>query len=675
MSNKMKLCGRILFFIAGFIWIFTIIQDIFIPKWKFIPNYAEGDTDKYHSFYQLPQNSLDYIVLGTSHSFYSINPLEIYSKTGEKGYNLGSPVQAVSTSYYWLVEACKYQNPSYVIFDVSSLTNNPKDTSLADISKAFINMKMSRNKIAAIFNSKKEFANISSICELIVPLYQFHTRWDDLGKADWESTSDDYFFKGSYLKFQALSVTEKPFINLEQKRYYNLNNGSIKYHQNFALISEENKNYFDKMVSFCDSNGIRLIPFKFPSKNWMDNEKTSVQEFLSTYNLDLIDLNEEGVLNLNWDTDTGDNGYHTNYWGATKTSIFLASWLANQTDLIADDPENNDKSWMDDLRKYGDWEQFNLNSGKEKALFYLETLAKHKNDLYVIMSVRDESSSGWNEDIQAVINKLGLNSNFYGNPQNSFITIIDGGRVVFEKWDNAPMQLDANFSAQSGQQISISSGGFTFGDVSRIIINDIDYSLNSRGLNIVVIDKKTENVISSVCIDTHVADLTFSEKSLPDEQALIWSDYCKASQLLEDGIYTIAPVGNSECALNIADNKKNVGANVNLAKYTGEDSQQFEVTHVGNGFYTLRALCSDHYISVDSGGNQGGTNVIQDVATNLAPERWFILQNSDGTFSLISLYNKLAIDVPDGIAMPDADVRLWDRNDADAQRFLFTRVD
>lgn len=56
--------------------IFNICQTILTPYWKYITNVSEGESDRINAFYSQAPNSLDYLVLGVSHSFYSVNPMQ-----------------------------------------------------------------------------------------------------------------------------------------------------------------------------------------------------------------------------------------------------------------------------------------------------------------------------------------------------------------------------------------------------------------------------------------------------------------------------------------------------------------------------------------------------------------------------------------------------------------------
>lgn len=72
---KSKLLKKNIVFIVLFFLIYTLLSSVFVPKWLYIPEIIgeDGETEKYKTFYEIPYNTLDYLVLGTSHSFFSVN--------------------------------------------------------------------------------------------------------------------------------------------------------------------------------------------------------------------------------------------------------------------------------------------------------------------------------------------------------------------------------------------------------------------------------------------------------------------------------------------------------------------------------------------------------------------------------------------------------------------------
>ncbi len=59
---------------------------------------------------------VDYFLLGSSHVYLGINPLEIWNQTGFTGYNLGSDLQTLDMSYLILKEEIENGTKPSVVF-------------------------------------------------------------------------------------------------------------------------------------------------------------------------------------------------------------------------------------------------------------------------------------------------------------------------------------------------------------------------------------------------------------------------------------------------------------------------------------------------------------------------------------------------------------------------------
>lgn len=299
---KMKKTARVLFFCVLFVFLFNTIQIIITPFWKYGTDGLDGESDRYSFFYNQPSYTLDYLTLGVSHTFYSINPMQIYAESGITGYDLGSANQPIDVSYYWLKEACKTQKPLYLFLDVKSLLYEKKDIYSAGISKALIYMRPSLNKIGAMWNCR---ADGQTFWELAFPLLQFHDRWSSLNEDDWNNKTSNYFLYGSYLRFTSRLDIGKDFLDLNHTENYRMEGNILEKKELFQdTISSHNRKYFEKIIDLCNENGILLVPTKFPTMNWTRKEAQSLETFLSDYNLELLDLSNGKDFGIDWEEDT-----------------------------------------------------------------------------------------------------------------------------------------------------------------------------------------------------------------------------------------------------------------------------------------------------------------------------------------------------------------------------------
>lgn len=653
---------KISVFLVFFGVLFILSEKVLEEKWLD----SDQDICKYNSFYELPENTLDYIVLGASGSFFSINPMLIYAQEGYTGYNLGSAVQTIELSYYWLQEACKYQKPEYVFIDASSFLYDENDKSKETLIRGMTYMKFSELKLRAAKECR--LPEMSKI-ELISPIYTFHDRWKGLTEDDFDFSNHYYPFKGSCISFRTNKHTIKDMANSD--KYILYTNEDYKMYE--TEISEENANIFKKMFSFCVINDITLIPFKGLTMYWGDDETFVVDQFLSSYGLKLLDLNKE-VHNLNWDTDTLDEGRHPNYWGNSKASYRLASYMKKEQKLCDHRNDERYALWNEDLEQYKEFEDSNLITDRERVLEYFRILENNKDKLCIIFSGKDDVCESWDVELQTYAEKFGLTSDFYNNIQNSYIGIIDGGEVILDNFSDSPLRAEYTIQLNNGESslLYIKSGGFVYGNTSQILVEKKDYSMNERGINVVVLDKNNGQVISSASIDTWSEDWKFEEDIRNEE---VWEKYeDNRSKTLEEGIYIITSAVGRDYAFDIPEGKTETGLPLTLYNVHGDIPQQFEIKNCGDGLYTIRAVCSEKYISVKEFGSTNGTKIIQEDYTGLSNQKWFIVENNDGSFTIMSCYNHLFIDVNGGEPLPGLPLQLYEKCNDKRQYFYLEKI-
>ena len=74
-------------------------------------------TLSYLNFYEMEEDTIDVLFMGSSLAATSYIPQELYDRYGITSYNLASEKQSPVISYYWLKEALRYQSPKVLILD------------------------------------------------------------------------------------------------------------------------------------------------------------------------------------------------------------------------------------------------------------------------------------------------------------------------------------------------------------------------------------------------------------------------------------------------------------------------------------------------------------------------------------------------------------------------------
>lgn len=138
---------------------------------------------------------------------------------------------------------------------------------------------------------------------------------------------------------------------------------------------------------------------------------------------------------------------------------------------------------------------------------YLDCLSRVKGKYIVCISVKDTPGVIFKPEFDPFLKNLGVSTSLVKKHWRPYIAVIDTGRTIYEKLGDISEQLIHEVII-NGIRIRMTSAGFKSANLSEIIVNDEDFSQNRRGLNFVIIDKKTGMVVDSVCFDTNVGALT-----------------------------------------------------------------------------------------------------------------------------------------------------------------------
>lgn len=608
----------------------TFLNWVFTPSWSYHEDWNNEESTRFRDFYKLDENTLDYLVLGASQSFYSFSPMYVYGETGYTGYDLGSGMQSVALSYYWLKEACKTQKPKIVIMDVHALIRDPQGSEF--IIKPLLGMKPSLIKLAAIRDCSLKLQTAYSA---LFPLYRFHDRWKELGSEDFIKPDESgYFMKGTMIWFQSSNKYLSPEISMrENEVLYDQPDGSIGTYIEEIDISQYGAEYLQKIIAFCEDEGITLIPVVFPSKKWNERWSALVDGyFRDNTDLKLIDLCADNAAGIDYDRDTPDNGFHLNYEGNTKVSSYFAGLLKNTGKFTDHRGDKKYEKWDNDRIRYYEWEKesvLNRLYPEENALGYLEALGQKKENYYIIYSGAEDITPIINDKTEELLENTGLvGIRDSAGEQMSFLAAVDGGRSLYQKASYRRMKYDYSFIAGDGtsHSISLASSGTASGDDSIITVDGVERSLNKTGLNIVILDKKTGEFLSSANLGIDESDnFIFEESNTADGEKTV-------SDVFPAGEYQI----NSH-----------------------ETELKLQINNSGNNCVTLKNTVSGKYLFPENAGNTPGTGISAGDGDISTMYEWMVLSDPHGDARIMSVYNGLFLK-----SAEDGDILLTDYEDA-----------
>ena len=217
-------------------------------------------------------------------------------------------------------------------------------------------------------------------------------------------------------------------------------------------------------------------------------------------------------------------------------------------------------------------------------------------------------------------------------------------------------------------------------DAQRWIIKDVGngyYSIISKcnSLYIDVLDAKAQNFQNVQMCDGNGLDaqkFKFEKVGNLDDSSNPSSP--EGKQTIEDGKYAIKSAVNTDYAIDVAGASTANGANIQLYRYSGIASQQFNITYLGDGYYKILASHSNKSIDVYNAGKTIGTNVQQCEQNKEDAQKWIIKDVGNGYYSIVSKCNGLYVDVYNAVATNGTNIQMCNSNGLDAQKFKLEKI-
>lgn len=330
MNGKKILKG--ICFVLIFVILFAFFQKLLQAKWIASDSENSASTSAWIEYRSLEENSLDVLFLGTSHSYFAIDPMYLYENTGITSYVFGGPGLRLDLTYMNLEDALKTQSPSVVFLDMSAIQFDFQQTE-AKCHKVLDQLPMSKSKIEYAFNNESEEMKP---LDALFPFFRYHSRWSDLGEDDFKfvwNELDETYIRGHYVTYQ---TKETEFHFYEDVEY---------------VLTDRNLDYLERMKKLCDENNIELILYKIPTPTWYESQSQGAAELGEKLEVPYLELfYEVDEIGIDVTTDFRDENNHLNQRGAEKLSAYLAEYLEDNYKL--EDQRSTNNRWNADLLKY-----------------------------------------------------------------------------------------------------------------------------------------------------------------------------------------------------------------------------------------------------------------------------------------------------------------------------------
>ena len=491
-SGYMKL--RVLFKPILFIGIVAALS--YLYGWLFMYKGAERLDVSYRS---LPPDTLDIVFLGPSEAMNGVYPLEMWNHKGYTCFNAACGNQSLAESYYVLRDVLRHQHPKLVMLECMGARKTQKiisEATLHYVTDRFCNIDPLKWEMV------KDLAPDDSELQYFLPIYAYHNQWSDIKNYNFIPLERDVTFGA---KVHNSTKVGHPYEGVPK--------------DNIAEIPEVSAFYLHSIIRLCRDEDINICLYTAPTILPVEGKPQNADIYRSLNGVGVF-AEEEGVpfLNLNYIAeemqidpacDYADD-IHFNYRGAQKLTYWLSNYISEHYSLI---DHRNDANYLRYQRAYESYERYaqtvylrSINSWDH----YLDELIAVNRDYLVIVSVKDIVGYYLSEDMIAKLKEIGIKSDFEQHGWLSYIAVLYRGKLLYENLNDIESQTDIYENLVGGCSLRVVSSPLHADNLSEIVINGFNYSLNKRGFNIVVFDPKKNQLIDKAAIDTHNETLPIS---------------------------------------------------------------------------------------------------------------------------------------------------------------------
>ena len=340
--------------------------------------------DKFVGFYN-EEKDYDVLFFGTSHSYETVYPMQLWRDYGITSYNHGNTGTPLIVSYYNFENAIKHKRPKIAVLDVfdveihGSMPMNPSSTHHVTDT-----MPLSMWKLKAADDMYPD--DKSTADEIKFPLRVYHSRWTDV--------TGDMIKNGFGIRKPNQHYTFTKGVDILRGIYkpeyrYTIKEDSFDREH----ASDRNAEYIEKFIELCKENDIIPLVIGVPyDADWRE------QRWMNAY---LLAAEKKGARTVNlftkgivdYDTDFNDWS-HMNASGARKVTDYIGRLLTEGYDLKdkRNDPDYQDwndgySDYKDEVKKLikneGDYLKTLMLSYDKDFKVELEYTAQHDTENYI----------------------------------------------------------------------------------------------------------------------------------------------------------------------------------------------------------------------------------------------------------------------------------------------------
>lgn len=522
MSLRIKrMAGAAVFLLLAFLAL-NWLQNLVTPKYDW-PEHNRRSVKSVRSAYLEPRNSLDAIYLGTSQTFCSISPMDIYNSSHIRSYNMATIAQRVPVAYYMLRGILRQQSPKLVIIDASGFFYTQKELMVTGKWEEMVDslpMVCWREKldmmkdIARMHGRENDWEYLLSA---LVPMLRYHTNYKVEKDSFQELYLNQLYQRKGYVAtydFEAVDPTE---VRTAQAML-DVNDTFADDDSNLEMLEDcirANEPYLEKLRDLCHENGAEFAFIKIPvcantraRGYWSANKHEMTQAMADRLGVKFLDMCYED-LGLDWQFDSFDGGIHVNHRGARKVTARLLDWMQQEFKLASEPNEKIDSQWDYQSGVFsGEVEYLDLELTHELYEFFDRV---EKGDFTLFTTVSNGLGDYWSDEAQRRLEAITGTKRDLRDPENAaYLSVSSHGEIIEERHDAKSCSIEGKL--KDGLRYSMTSKTGSGKKNGVVDMWGSDYAPVGRGVHFVVYDNKLGCVVDSICFDTSTEALTAKQE-------------------------------------------------------------------------------------------------------------------------------------------------------------------
>lgn len=447
-------------------------------------NYKDtGGGGGWQRFYEMPEKTADVMFFGSSHAHCTFDHGLLWNQYGIAGYTLSAGSQRLDGTYHFLKEAIRVQKPEVAVVEVWGSVLPGMEYTEEALYRNALGMKWSKNLFEYVSHMTEGMGRDTSYRnEVLCKLPVIHSRYRELTREDFE---DDIFYLRGYRGSFDLETFEK----------------TVQIPQNQTMpLDPACEQYLYEIIEMAEETGTKLVfvaaPYILSEEEQMRLNRTA--EISEQENIQMIDYNYlADEIGLSYMADFRDSD-HVNNSGAAKVTMHLGKILKEEYNVP-------------DRRGQEGYENWDLNAQylKNKSVVNLFMAPMDANEYLEIMSELE----GQTVILSLTGNYMAAGDGYYEGLASTGISYEDyqkGGVWVFEngvpvlylpgqeysecyKIQDGEIHLESELYEEDGEQLQ----------ESKIVFNGKNYSFVENGINMLIYDQRTKQMIDHAGVDIY----------------------------------------------------------------------------------------------------------------------------------------------------------------------------